>query len=109
MEYGVQGMEYGAYGGGGKNKRDTHRGKSGHGSSCQEWAYEIIKRTFGVVVSGKSPWSPHLRYGVRCPDSFGVHFFHFSLFQFFCALLVSYPLLPRHAIRPSDYAELSSL
>jgi hypothetical protein len=93
VQNGVWSMEYGAYGGR-RGEGDTHRGQSGHGSSGREWPkkYELIKRTFGVVASGKSPWSPHLRYGVRCPDLFGVHFFLFFHFHFF--LRCSFGILP---------------
>lgn len=108
MEYGVRSVRRKE---GGKGTRTGGNQATvlqvGNGPETQK--YEIIKRTFGVVVSGKSPWSPHLRYGVRCPDLFGVGVFYFFFFIFFfAALWVSYPLLPRHAIRPSDYAELDS-
>lgn len=104
----------------GEGQRATHQSIRPRFFSTEYGGDEISRGpSMGVVASGESPWSPHLRYGVTYVVQtflgsffFGPFFYHFPLSclaPFCLALLDSYPLpfptrhriLASHQIMPN--------
>lgn len=108
----------------GEGQRATHQSIRPRFFSTEYGGDEISRGpSMGVVASGESPWSPHLRYGVTyvVQTFLGSFFFWPFLLPFpfvmSCTFLLgSFGFLPApfsdtpsHPSQPSDYAELSSL